>query len=65
MLPFTKAESCPNIGFSVTAGSSGTSLLNTALASSLGLGIFIGPRGAGITAILLLRKDEIKDRSRG
>src|SRR5258708_25644290 len=39
MLPFTKAESWPNIGFRFTAGSSGTSLLKAALASSLGLGI--------------------------
>jgi hypothetical protein len=45
MLPFTKAESWPNIGLSVTAGSSGTSLLKAAFAFSLGLGIdpgFIG-----------------------
>src|SRR5258708_3551879 len=39
MLPFTKAESWPNIGFRVTAGSSGTSLLRAAWASPLGLGI--------------------------
>src|SRR5713101_1576981 len=48
MLPFTKAESWPNIGFRVTAGSSGTSLLKAALASSLGLGIFIAPRSIGL-----------------
>src|ERR1700693_4362578 len=48
MLPFTKAESWPNIGFSVTAGSSETSLLNAALASSVGLGIFIDPRSIGL-----------------
>src|SRR2546427_10381440 len=48
MLPFTNAESWPNIGFSVTAGSSGTMRAKAAFASSLGFGIFIGPRGAGI-----------------
>jgi hypothetical protein len=66
MLPFTKAESWPNIGFRVTAGSSATSLLNAALASSLGFGIFIDPRSIGaMREILLLLEDEIKDRSWG
>src|SRR6202165_3930083 len=64
MLPLTKAESWPNLGFRVTAGSSGTSLLNAALASSLGLGIAM-PLGAAITPILLLLEDEIKDQSHG
>ena len=44
MFPFTNAESWPNIGLSVMAGSSGTSRVNAALASSLGLGSFIAPR---------------------
>jgi hypothetical protein len=39
MFPFTKADSWPNIGFSVTAGSSGTTLLKAAFAFSLGFGI--------------------------
>ncbi|MGH7763369.1 MAG: hypothetical protein ACREOM_03000 [Candidatus Dormibacteraceae bacterium] len=43
MFPFTKADIWPNIGFKVTAGESGTSLLKAAFASSLGLGIFIDP----------------------
>ena len=33
MLPFTKADTWPNIGLIVTAGSSSTSLLNAALAA--------------------------------
>ena len=48
MLPLTKADTCPNIGLIVTAGSSGTIRAKAAFASSLGLGIFIGPRGAGL-----------------
>jgi hypothetical protein len=43
MFPFTKADSWSTIGFSVTAGSAGTSLLNAALASSLGLGSIPAP----------------------
>jgi hypothetical protein len=65
MLPFTNADIWPNIGLIVIEGSSGTTLANAALVSSLGLGIFIGPRGAGIGAIFLLLRDEIKDRSAG
>src|ERR1700716_455681 len=49
MFPFTKPDSWPNIGFSVTAGSSGTMRASAAFASSLGLGIFI-PLGAAILA---------------
>jgi len=48
MFPFTNADICPNIGRMVTAGSSGTIREKAAFASSLGLGIFIGPRGAGL-----------------
>src|SRR2546425_9670421 len=71
MLPLTKADSWPNIGLSVTAGSSGTSFANAAFASSLGFGIFIGPRGAGIgrhfpptatTAAKEVYQPESKDR---
>src|SRR4029077_7072540 len=39
MLPFTNAARLPNIGRIVTAGSSGTSFANAALACSLGFGI--------------------------
>src|SRR5262245_53006392 len=51
MLPFTKAESWPNMGLIVIAGPSGTTRAKAALASSLGLGIFID-FGAAIGAIL-------------
>src|ERR1700694_5292362 len=64
MLPLTKAESWPNIGFRVTAGSLGTSLRDAALAPALGLGTALA-LGADITPILLLREDEIKDQSHG
>src|SRR5712691_4460573 len=43
MLPFTKAARLPNIGRMLTAGSSGTSFVNAALACSLGFGIMPGP----------------------
>jgi hypothetical protein len=66
MLPFTKAESWPNMGFKVTAGSLGTIFVKAAFASSLGFGNFIPfAAGGAIAGIFLLRKDEIKDRSRG
>src|SRR5450759_4543975 len=61
ILPFTNAERLPNIGFSVTAGSSGTNSLNAAFASSLALGSEPGAMRP-MTRILLLPGDEIKVR---
>src|SRR3979490_2527261 len=54
------------MGFSATAGSSGTILGKPALASSLGFGNFI-PLAAGgaIACIFLLHKDEVKNRYGG
>src|ERR1051326_8796426 len=59
MLPFTKAARLPNIGRRVTAGSPGTSLVNAALAFSLGFGIFID------TAIILRCGGHARDRGNG
>jgi hypothetical protein len=54
------------MGFKVTAGSLGTIFVKAAFASSLGFGNFIPfAAGGAIAGIFLLRKDEIKDRSRG
>jgi hypothetical protein len=64
MLPFTKAESWPNIGFKVTAGSLGTIFEKAAFASSLGFGNFIPfATGGAIASIFLLREVEVlRDR---
>ena len=51
MLPCTNAARFPNIGRKVTAGPSGTSLVNAVFASSLGLGI--APFSIGLIGDLL------------